>query len=157
MRDKPGNLLEKSRMQFPGLVSRPGSFSGIFQLKNIRVVASDSAEPGSDGWEHVSVSTATRCPTWEEMCFVKSLFWDDEETVMQLHPPKSQWVNNHPYCLHLWRKIDRDPPMPNPLMVGIKDDGEYKNAAEARAGYRRAVARGDLGGRDNPFPNQKGK
>lgn len=23
------------------------------------------------GWEHVSVSLARRCPTWEEMCIIK--------------------------------------------------------------------------------------
>ena len=28
------------------------------------------------GWEHVSVSLARRCPTWEEMCMVKDIFWE---------------------------------------------------------------------------------
>lgn len=74
-------------------------------------------------WEHVSISTPVRCPTWEEMCFVKGLFWDDEDTVMQLHPPKSQWINNHPYCLHLWRPIGIAIPMPPSLAVGIRDAG----------------------------------
>ncbi|WP_456813633.1 MULTISPECIES: DUF7694 domain-containing protein [unclassified Bradyrhizobium] len=45
-------------------------------------------------WEHVAVSTPRRCPNWEEMCFVKDLFWNEEECVMQLHPPHSQYVNN---------------------------------------------------------------
>lgn len=56
------------------------------------------------GWEHVSVSYPNRCPTWEEMCRVKDIFWNDHECVVQFHPPKSDYVNNHPYCLHLWRK-----------------------------------------------------
>lgn len=68
------------------------------------------------GWEHVSVSTRSRCPTWEEMCFVKDLFWDPEDCVMQLHPPKSQWVNNYLYCLHLWRPIAAVIPQP-PLIT----------------------------------------
>jgi hypothetical protein len=54
-------------------------------------------------WEHVSVSHRTRCPTWGEMSWVKELFFDDEEAVMQLHPRKSQYVNYHPFCLHMWR------------------------------------------------------
>lgn len=58
---------------------------------------------GTQRWEHVSVSRPDRCPTWEEMCFIKALFWDDEDCVIQFHPPKSDYVNNHPYCLHLWR------------------------------------------------------
>lgn len=56
------------------------------------------------GWEHVSVSYPNRCPTWEEMCTVKDMFWNEEECVVQYHPPKSEYVNNYPYCLHLWRK-----------------------------------------------------
>src|SRR6266576_2352079 len=63
-------------------------------------------------WEHVSVSLHNRCPNWEEMCYIKSLFWDDEETVMQLHPSKSKWINNHPYCLHLWKPTQETIPLP---------------------------------------------
>jgi hypothetical protein len=37
------------------------------------------------------------------MCHVKELFFDADECVMQLHPPKSEYVNCHQYCLHLWR------------------------------------------------------
>ena len=60
------------------------------------------------GWEHVSVSLARRCPTWEEMCMVKGIFWGEEECVVQFHPPRSEYVNRHPYCLHLWKKIGED-------------------------------------------------
>ena len=54
-----------------------------------------------EGWDHVSVSLRTRTPTWDEMAKVKRMFFDDEETVVQFHPKKSEYVNNHPYCLHL--------------------------------------------------------
>lgn len=30
--------------------------------------------------------------------------WDEEECVVQYHPPKSEYVNFRPYCLHLRRK-----------------------------------------------------
>ena len=56
------------------------------------------------GWEHVSVSYPNRTPTWDEMCRVKDIFFDEEECVVQYHPPRSEYVNFHPYCLHLWRK-----------------------------------------------------
>ena len=69
-------------------------------------------------WEHVSVSTAVRCPTWEEMCHVKEIFWDPEDVVIQLHPPRSEWVNCHPYTLHLWRPIGIVLPRPPALTVG---------------------------------------
>lgn len=89
--------------------------------QQVRVIASDGM-----GWEHVSVSRKDRMPTWEEMCQVKELFWDDEDAVMQLHPPKSTWVNNHQFCLHLWRPIDAAVPLPPSLMVGVADLGTLK-------------------------------
>lgn len=55
------------------------------------------------GWEHVSVSSSNGIPTWGEMCKVRKLFWEDEELVIQFHPKKSEYVNLHPNCLHLWR------------------------------------------------------
>ena len=57
------------------------------------------------GWEHVSVGLPRRLPTWEEMCEVKDIFWDDEEEVIQIHPKKSHYVNLTE-ALHLWRPVD---------------------------------------------------
>lgn len=84
--------------------------------------------------EYVSVSTRRRPPNWTEMCLVKALFWDPEECVVQFHPPESQYVNNHPYCLHLWRNKNVAFPMPPPILVGIKSEGVLTNerAAELR-------------------------
>lgn len=103
-----------------------GQVGGMFDIPHPKILNYSiyCIATSGGGWDHVSVSIKStvrkveRCPTWEEMCFVKSLFWDDEESAMQLHPPKSQWVNNHPYCLHLWRPQDAAIPLPNPLMVG---------------------------------------
>lgn len=63
------------------------------------IIASDGI-----GWEHVSVSAPGRCATWEEMSYIKDLFWGDDDFVVQMHPTKIEYVNNHPHCLHLWRK-----------------------------------------------------
>lgn len=71
-----------------------------------------------DGWDHVSVSTAVRCPTWEEMEFVKRFFFKDDEVAMQLHVPPSDHINVHPYCLHLWRPHDVAIPLPPKEFVG---------------------------------------
>lgn len=93
------------------LPRRPGTFPHIAQI-----TASDG-----EGWEHVSVSLRHRSPKWDEMEYFKRLFWGDDVAVMQLHPPRSQWVNNHPHCLHLWRPIDASIPMPPSLLVGYRD------------------------------------
>lgn len=78
------------------------------------------------GWEHVSVSVAernqaqTRCPTWEEMCWIKDQFWDEEDCIIQYHPSKSQYVNVHEFVLHLWRPNTPGViiPIPDKRMVG---------------------------------------
>lgn len=70
------------------------------------------------GWEHVSVSRRNRCPNWTEMDHIKDLFFAADETVMQLHVPKSDHVNDHPYCLHLWRPTAQEIPRPPGWMVG---------------------------------------
>ena len=44
------------------------------------------------GFEHLSVSTPTRTPTWEEMCIMKNIFWKDDEECMQVHPKKKKII-----------------------------------------------------------------
>lgn len=73
-----------------------------------------------DGWEHVSVSRARRCPNWPEMEYVKRMFFKDSETVMQLHVPESEHINCHPNCLHLWRPTNETIPRPPGWMVGYQ-------------------------------------
>lgn len=88
--------------------------TGAFQFDHLRVIASE----GED-WDHVSVSTETRTPTWDEMEFIRGLFFGDEETVMQLSVPRSEHINNHPHCLHLWRPQKATIPRPPGILVGI--------------------------------------
>lgn len=64
------------------------------------------------GWEHVSVSHETRCPTWEEMDYVKRLFFKPTETAMQLHVAEKNHISVHPNCLHLWRPKKGGVPLP---------------------------------------------
>jgi hypothetical protein len=54
------------------------------------------------------------------MCFVKDLFWEPEDCVMQLHPRRSEYINNHPYVLHLWRPVRDRIPEPPSIYVGVK-------------------------------------
>jgi hypothetical protein len=112
-----------------------GSFSGDlfgwFLLpgpcgRELRVLASCGDEELGVDWEHVSVSIPTRSPNWEEMCFVKSMFFDSEETVIQIHVPQSQWINNHPHCLHLWRPTKFEIALPPSNTIGNKELGILK-------------------------------
>lgn len=98
MRHAPNVKLERLRFSGP-----PGTNCGAFVWTPLRIIVSDGM-----GWDHVSVSLATRCPTWEEMAAVKELVFRDDEVVMQLHPAKKDHVNYHPFCLHLWRPQTTD-------------------------------------------------
>lgn len=97
------------------LIGPPGSKSFASRPEFFRAIAGNG-----EGWEHVSVSLPNRCPTWEEMCAIKDLFWDAEDCVVQYHPPKSEYVNCHLYCLHLWRPIGFDLARPHHSLVGPK-------------------------------------
>jgi hypothetical protein len=111
------NELDKWRMRTGGYASSPGDDFGAFLIPGPcgaehKVIAGPGDPESGIEWEHVSVSTRNRCPNWQEMCFIKNLFFDAEETVMQLHPPQSRWINIHPNCLHLWRPLKATIPLP---------------------------------------------
>lgn len=110
---------EKYRMRTgPLATDQSDGNNGVFFVplktnkQTVRVIASDGG-----GWEHVSVSRTDRCPTWAEMCEVKDLFFGDDEWVVQYHPAKSDYVNDHPFCLHLWRPTAEAIPKPPVWMV----------------------------------------
>jgi hypothetical protein len=97
--------------------------NGLFLIPHgsfyFQCIASDGAD-----WEHVSVTLRIKnkynTPSWDDMCYIKDLFWDEEDTVIQIHPKKSEYVNNHPYVLHLWRPSNGIFPTPDSILVGIK-------------------------------------
>lgn len=91
--------------------------NGIFKIPIYGVPFFCVASNGG-GWDHVSVSKANRkMPTWEEMCKIKDMFFEDEETVVQYHPRKSEYVNVCDCCLHLWRPIEHMLPAPPKIYV----------------------------------------
>ncbi len=104
--------------------------NGLFDIESpdsgwrLALICSDG-----EGWEHVSIHAyrgrglsherQQRTPNWREMCYVKDLCWDEEDVVIQYHPRKSEYVNNHPHVLHLWRPTQAELPTPPPEFVGV--------------------------------------
>lgn len=86
-----------------------------------------------EGWEHVSVTlhkmgkkkleVVHRTPTWQEMCFVKDVFWGEEEEVIQFHPKKAEYVNVHDFCLHLWKMKAKEE-----AVAEIKEEAKIEEA-----------------------------
>lgn len=109
MRNEPNLRIRDFMIEHPRLGLGHGN-CGYFEvpcrtggeLCRLRVIACDGSVTG---WEHVSVSLPDRCPTWEELCHIKHLWWREDETVLQYHPAASRYVNVHPYTLHLWRPL----------------------------------------------------
>ena len=103
------NYLNQYRQDARRLYGTNGDeHNGVFKVfvngRPFLVIASNGG-----GWEHVSVTPCNQkrksCPTWEEMCQIKAMFFEPEECVVEYHPAASDYVNNHEYCLHLWRPI----------------------------------------------------
>lgn len=91
------------------------------------------------GWEHVSVSPYQHriTPSWDDMCRIKDIFWNDNEAVIQIHPAKKDYVNNLRNCLHLWRCTYRDMVLPPSILVGIRNgQTQAEINAEIKEAYR---------------------
>jgi hypothetical protein len=130
MRSNPTKRIEQYRVT-TGRMASDASFgaNGAFYIlcretgAQLAVIASDGTVWEECGlplpkWEHVSVSLASRTPTWVEMQFVKRIFWRDDECVVQFHPTSDRYVNVHPYCLHMWKPIGVEMPVPPVEAVG---------------------------------------
>ncbi len=69
----------------------------LFVIKSLEVHDNET-------WCHVSVSGRGRLPTWEELRAAKNEFIGRERLAVQVLPPESEYVNCHPYVLHLWSR-----------------------------------------------------
>jgi len=113
--------IDEYRVQYGTFATYPGDGNnGLFIIpltngNTLTIIASDGL-----GWDHVSVSIkGAKLPSWNEMNTVKDLFWDQEETVVQYHPKKSEYIDNA-QVLHLWKKQGVDLELPPKIMLGIK-------------------------------------
>ena len=114
MKREPNNKLDRYRKEHPSLGKSPkGASFGYFERGPLRIISGGSG----DEWEHVSVSCADRTPIWGEMCIVKQMFWGDHETVLEFHPRQSEYINQHPFVLHLWKQKDENHPLPERWMI----------------------------------------
>lgn len=59
-------------------------------------------------WYHVSMSHTDRLPSYDEMQLVRVCFIGEAHTALQIFPPKSQYVDHHHYCLHLYVCLTND-------------------------------------------------
>jgi len=60
-------------------------------------------------WLHVSISRRDRIPSYEELVFAKETLIGKSKKAIQVFPADEEHVNQHPFCLHLWRCLQGDP------------------------------------------------
>lgn len=111
--------LDKYRLQLSELYGDMGDkHNGAFRIKIkdkwFIVIASNGG-----GWEHVSVSPekSKQIPRWEEMCKIKEMFFENDETVIQYIMAKKDNINFKENCLHLWRPTEQTIPTPPKYFV----------------------------------------
>jgi hypothetical protein len=60
-------------------------------------------------WLHVSCAFRTKLPSWVDLREVKTVFVGPKRMAISVQPGEDEYVNIHPYVLHLWSPIDHDP------------------------------------------------
>jgi len=72
----------------------------------LRILVDCEIKADGSPWLHVSVSRKTYTPTHDDMALVKKDFIGENRYAYSIWPPKSEYVNIMPYCLHLWARWD---------------------------------------------------
>lgn len=86
----------------------PGPFglNGFeFEISGLQVLASEDHIDGKR-YVHLSLSLPDRLPSWYDVRLVKRDFIGPDKEAVQVLPPEEEYVNCHPYCLHLWHCLD---------------------------------------------------
>jgi hypothetical protein len=56
---------------------------------------------------HLSIAHPERYPSWDEVAEARYELVPEEITMAMLLPPPELYLNEHPYCFHLWQIDDR--------------------------------------------------
>jgi hypothetical protein len=117
--------LDRIPQQFPSSVRliKQGLDGAAYRVQNgrfagLKVIVSVAIEGDGKAWLHVSCSRRDRLPSWEDLKFVKETFIGESNYAYQIFPPKSQYVNIHPYCLHLYHCLE-EAPLPEFSFLGL--------------------------------------
>jgi hypothetical protein len=66
-------------------------------------------QPENYHWHHVSCSFADKLPSYEDLQEIRKVFIGEGMTSVMIFPPEHQYINYHPFCLHLYACLDADP------------------------------------------------
>jgi len=75
----------------------------------LKLICSAEVHPDGRRWLHCSLTGPDRVPTWAEIVAAKEAFCGPESCAVQVIPPRSEWINHDPRCLHWWICADGRP------------------------------------------------
>lgn len=82
--------------------------------KTVFLKAILSVDPiGSQHWLHLSLSAPDRLPSYDDLVRAKEDFLRPDVRAIQIFPPRSEHVNLHPNCLHLWAELFQQDGLPD--------------------------------------------
>jgi len=75
---------------------------GLVVLCEVELVAGEA-------WLHVSYSRRDEISSYRDTATVKRMFVGSARKAVMVLPAEEEHVNIHPFCLHLYSPLDRDP------------------------------------------------
>lgn len=89
-----------------------------FRRGSIQVLFTLSRESDGELWVHVSACGRTGAskfylPDWQDMKRVKRDFIGEDAWAYQVFPAAKDYINQHPYVLHLFARLDGRPALPD--------------------------------------------
>ena len=90
-------------------VVHEGADGSMCKHNGMTIIRSIAREIDGKLWIHVSLSRRSRIPDYNDITKIKRDFIGENKKAIMIFPKKTEHVNIHPYCLHLWSCIDEDP------------------------------------------------
>jgi hypothetical protein len=81
----------------------------VQSISGLSLIVSGDTEWDGRRWIHMSIACPWRMPTWMELVAAKEMVIGRDAYAVQVIPPRNEYVNQHPYCLHLFSCIDGHP------------------------------------------------
>lgn len=81
-------------------------YNKAFAKGDLRIwITRDRYKSGEVRW-HMSISTATRYPVWDEIRDARYALMPNNITMAMMLPPQQEYVNLHPNCFHLHEIVE---------------------------------------------------
>ena len=97
----PPGWIQKERLEDGALY--------VHRLIAMSAIVSATREGDGKFWLHLSIAKPTQMPDWGEVKRAKELFIGRDRKALIVLPEEGNYVNIHPFCLHLFCCLETDP------------------------------------------------